>query len=69
MTLLSKEETGSKKPWLSKTILINAALAVSAFFPPALAWMQGNMELVVAGIGIVNVILRAVTKDKISIGE
>ena len=59
----------SKKPWLSKTILINLALAVCAFFPSAQEWMQGNMELVVAGIGIINVILRAVTKDKISIGD
>jgi len=69
MTIINEVPQASKKPWLSKTILINAALAVCAFFPSALAWMQANMELVVAGIGIVNVVLRAITKDKISIGE
>lgn len=69
MTLLTSEPQGSKKPYLSKTILINAALAICAFFPPALAWMQANMELVVSGVGILNIVLRALTKDKISIGE
>lgn len=63
------EPLKSKKPYLSKTIILNAALAVAAFFPAALAWMQANMEIVVSGIGVINIILRAVTKDKISIGE
>jgi len=62
-------ELQTKKPWASKTIILNAALALAAFYPPALAWIQGNMELVVAGMGILNIVLRAITKDKISIGD
>lgn len=59
----------NKKPWMSKTIIINALMAAAAFYPPALAWMQANMELVVSAFGILNIILRTITKDKISIGD
>ena len=59
----------TKKPWLSKTIIINAALGLAAFFPPALEWMKSNTEIVMAGFSILNIILRAVTKDKISLED
>lgn len=58
-----------KKPWLSKTILLNAVMAVVAFFPVAQAWVSANPQVFVFGFAAVNFVLRLVTKDKISLQE
>lgn len=58
-----------KKPWLSKTVWINLALALSAFYPPIGDWMTGHGELVGVAFAALNVVLRALTKDKLSIGD
>lgn len=57
-----------KKPWQSKTIWVNAILALVAFFPEELgvqAYINESNLLLVASV--VNIILRAVSKDGIQI--
>jgi len=63
-----------KKPWESKTILFNALVAILGviaslgFMPSIHEWVQANAEIVMAGIGGLGILLRLVTKGKISIG-
>lgn len=66
----------TKKPYQSKTILINAALgliSVVAMFIPGAAslaeFIKAHSIEIGIGFSLLNVILRAVTKEKISIGE
>lgn len=57
-----------KKPWLSKTLWINAIVAVAAIaYPPAAAYISAHPESVAIGFSIVNIVLRFVTKSEISI--
>lgn len=42
-------------------------MAVAAFFPAAQAVIQNHPEAVMAGFGIINMVLRLVTKDKIGL--
>jgi hypothetical protein len=59
-----------KKPWQSKTIIINfIAAATALFYPPAAEWIAAHPVEVSSLFAIVNVVLRVVTKDKISISE
>ena len=59
-----------KKPWQSKTIIVNFVLAAGAlFYPPVSAWIAAHPTEVATGFSIINIILRAVTKDAISITE
>lgn len=60
------------KPWyLSKLILVNllmgAAMIIGQFKPEVGAWIQANFSEAGAAWAFVNVILRIVTKDKVTI--
>jgi hypothetical protein len=59
----------NKKPWLSKTLWINVIMAVVAFIPPVSAWIVAHPDVLVIGFTLVNVILRLVSKDKISLQD
>lgn len=66
----------TKKPWQSKTVVLNAVVgllaAVAAFVPAAAgaqAWIGAHAVEIGMGWSILNVVLRAVTKDKISLSE
>lgn len=61
-----------KLPWESKTIVLNALLgligALALFFPPAHVvadWINANGVIIATGWGVLNVILRFITKDAI----
>ena len=57
-----------KKPWQSKTLLTNFAIAALAlFYPPAKEWISANPEMVAMGWTLINTVLRLLTKDKITI--
>jgi hypothetical protein len=65
-----------KKPWLSKTIIINTILGVSialSAFVPALAsvksFIENNALAIGAGWSVLGVILRTVSHEKIVLGE
>lgn len=59
-----------KKPWLSKTLWVNALVAVLALaYPPASEWMLANSGTVVTLFAVLNMVLRLVSKEKISLLE
>lgn len=60
----------SKKPWLSKTLILNLVVAVSAMaVPPVAAWIQGHGDAVVSIFAAINFLLRLVSSDKISLKD
>lgn len=61
---------GIKKPWLSKTLWLNAIMALSALVFPAVGeWITAHpMEVMYVVTGL-NFLLRFVTKGKIQIAE
>jgi len=58
---------GVKKPWLSKTLWVNLVLAVLAFVPAAQEMMKESPEMVVVGVNMINMLLRMITKDKVTL--
>lgn len=57
-----------RKPWQSKTLILNAVVAVLALaYPPAAEWIQGHGDVVLAAFAAINFVLRLVTKDKIGL--
>jgi len=57
-----------KKPILSKTLWVNLLVAALAlFFPLGRDFIASNPSLVVSGMGVVNILLRLVTKSKIQL--
>lgn len=66
----------SKPAWQSKTMLVNAAvgvLACAALFwdgaPDAIKWINEHGGEITMLFAVINMGLRLITKDKISIGE
>lgn len=60
----------NKKPWQSKTIIVNFLVAASAmFYPPVGEWVSKNPSEVATLFSILNIVLRLVSKDKIAISE
>lgn len=59
-----------KKPWQSKTILVNFICASSAlFFPSVGEWISAHPLEMTSLFSILNIVLRVISKDKISISE
>lgn len=68
--------SGTKKPWQSKTVILNMILAglgfVAYFWPGAIGienWIHANDTLIASIWGLLNVILRFASKDSISLSE
>ncbi len=64
----------TKKPWQSKTMLVNGVLGLAAFvslFLPQGAvvstWISGHGAELALGWSALNMILRAVTKDRVKL--
>lgn len=69
-------DPGAKKPWQSRTVIMNALLALLAaiayFWPGAISvsnWINANSALIASIWGILNVGLRLITKDRISLSD
>ncbi len=61
---------GVKKPWLSKTLWVNALIAVAALaFPPAQTWFVAHPDYVLFGMAAINALLRLISKDAITLGD
>lgn len=59
-----------KKPWLSKTLWVNALMAALALIPgPAHEWAVAHQDLMMMVVTGVNMLLRLVTKDKIGLSQ
>lgn len=59
----------TKKPYLSKTLWLNLIIAISAFFPVVQHFITTHSEQVMIGFSLLNMGLRTVTKDKLSLGD
>lgn len=60
----------TKKPWQSKTIIVNFVAAAGAlFFPPFTQWISAHPAEIASAFSILNIVLRVITKDKIAIAE
>lgn len=60
----------SKKPYKSKTLLVNALVAILALFAPnAAEFISSHPTEVAIAFSMLNMALRVITKDKIVIGE
>jgi len=58
----------TKKPWQSKTIILNTVLALAAmFYPPVATYISTHPEVVAGVFAVLNIILRFVSKDKIGL--
>lgn len=69
-------ESDTKKPWQSKTIIVNAVLglaAVVAMFTPEASgvsvFVQAHGDAIGLFWGVLNIVLRAITKDKIALRD
>lgn len=66
----------SKKPWQSKTLLLNGIgglILFAALFVPAAAswgdWLKSNSLQIGVAWSVLNMVLRAITKDKLQLSE
>lgn len=60
----------TKKPWQSKTLLLNAIVALLAIFHPSSAeFISSHPGEVAIMFSILNMALRLVSKDRISLSE
>ncbi len=60
----------NKKPWLSKTIWLNLVGAILALvYPPASAWLAAHADITLGFFAGINILLRLISKDKISLSE
>ena len=57
-----------KSPLKSKTLWLNAIVAVLALaYPPAGQYLSEHPEVVLSGFAVLNIILRLISKDKLSL--
>lgn len=56
-----------KYPIESKTVWVNIFMAAAGLYPPLQEWIKQNPDSVVVVTGLVNIVLRAMTKDKLKI--
>ncbi len=60
--------TQDPKPiWQSKTAIVNAIIAASALFPNVASWEASHASLVLFGVGLINVLLRSITKGRVTL--
>lgn len=57
----------SKKPWMSKTNWAALLVAVASFVPGVSSWVAANPDTFMQVLGGVFLLLRTITKGKISI--
>lgn len=57
----------NKNPLQSRTIWVNAIMAVSAFFPQVQHALESNPTILVIGFSLINIALRLITKKEITI--
>jgi len=56
-----------KPAWQSKTVITNVVVALASLYPPATAWIQSHPEIFTFGWMAINLVLRSITKGKVSI--
>lgn len=59
----------TKKPWLSKSVWTNVVMAGLAFIPSVRDWVASHSDVFVWGFSAINLVLRLVTKEKVSLND
>ena len=59
------ESTAPKPVFKSKTLIVNAIVAVASLYPPVGEWVSANPDTALQGLALINLILRLVTKGKV----
>lgn len=65
----------NKKPYQSKTILLNALIALSGviaslgFVPGMHDFLQSHSDMMMMGLGMIGIAMRAISKGSISLSE
>lgn len=61
----------NKKPWFSKTLWLNAIMAAAALagLGGVNEYLQGHGEVVIGAWSLLNILLRLISKDKISLAD
>lgn len=59
------DETTPKPIFESKTAIVNAIIALAPLYPPARDWVSANPAETLAIIGVVNLLLRWITKQRV----
>ena len=57
----------TKNPLQSKTVWVNAIMAIAAFFPAIQSALQSNPTILIIAFSVINIILRLITKKEITI--
>ena len=60
-----EESTAPKTIFKSKTLIVNAIIAVASLYPPVGEWVQSNPDTALQALAVINFVLRLVTKNKI----
>jgi hypothetical protein len=56
-----------KSVFSSKTMWINFAMAIASLFPPVKEWVESNPDNSIVLLASVNMILRYITQQKVSL--
>jgi len=54
-----------KSVFKSKTLIVNAIIALASLYSPVGDWVQGNPETALQVITVVNIAMRFITKNKL----
>jgi hypothetical protein len=57
----------TKSLFKSKTLIVNAIIALAALYPPVAEWVSGHAALALSFIGGANMLLRLITKNRLSL--
>ena len=58
-----------KKPWESRQMIFGAVAALLPFIPGASNWFSSHQQVVLPVFGLATMLLRIISKGKISIGD
>lgn len=60
----------TKKPWQSKTLVVNFLMAAGVLlYPPMSGWISAHPTEVASAWAVLGILLRLVTKDRVSLSE
>jgi hypothetical protein len=65
---LPPEPPPQSKPLVqSKTLIVNGVIALAALYPPAAEWVSHHAVLTLSIITYANIVLRLITKDRLTL--
>ena len=60
----------TKRPWQSKTVVVNFLMAAGVLlYPPMAAWISAHPTELSSAWAVLNILLRVVSKDQVTLSE